>query len=98
MSAFNYTFQTPDHGYDIIPDPLDKNTIRIKSEFRQSLEDFLNTIELAGRANDEDFQALEIKEGTNAYDTYWYADITKADLALYFQFEVLNFMGAIPED
>lgn len=97
MSHNNYTFQTPDHAYDIIPDPLDPSTVRIQSEYKESIEDLLNTIELSGRADDEDFQAIQIKEGQNSYDTYWYTEISKADLALYFEFEVRFFMGTAPE-
>jgi hypothetical protein len=99
MTAYNYTFQTPHHSYDLIPDPLDPNMVRVKSEFKDSIEDFLNTIELSGRANDEDFAALKlnIKEGQNSYDTYWYTEVSKEDLALYFEFEVRFFMGAVPE-
>ena len=97
MTAYNYTFTTPDHAYDIIPDPLDPNTVRIQSEYKESIEDLLNTIELSGRADDEDFQAIQIKEGQNSYDAYWYTEISKADLAIFFEFEVRFFMGAIPE-
>lgn len=97
MNKFTYTFQTPDHSYDIIPDPLDVDIVRIQSEYKESIEDFLNTVELSGRADDEDFQAIQIKEGQNSYDTYWYIEIPKADLAVYFEFEVRFFMGAVPE-
>lgn len=102
MSIYNYTFQTPDHRYEIVPDPLDPTTVRIQSEFKEAIEEFLNTIELAGRADDEDFSNLIINEGTltegnNSFDTYWYTEVSKADLALYFEFEVRFFMGAIPE-
>ena len=97
MTAYNYTFSTPDFDYDIIPDPLDPATVRIQSEYREAIEDVLNTIELSGRANDEDFQALTIEEGQNSYDAYWYTDLSKEDLALYFEFEVRFFMGATPE-
>jgi len=98
MTAYNYTFQTPHHSYDLVPDPLDPNTVRVQSEFKDSIEDFLNTLELSGRADDEDFAALTIQEGQNTYDTYWYTEVSKDDLALYFQFEVRFFMGTVPED
>ena len=97
MSTYNYTFTTPDHAYDIIPDLLDPNTVRIQSEYKESIEDLLNTIELSGRADDEDFQSITINEGQNSYDAYWYTEISKDDLALYFEFEVRFFMGAVPE-
>lgn len=102
MSIYNYTFQTPDHRYEIVPDPLDPITVRVQSEYREAIEEFLNTIELAGRADDEDFTDLIINEaiineGQNSFDRYWYTEVSKADLALYFEFEVRFFMGAIPE-
>lgn len=98
MTAYNYTFNTPEHSYEFIPDLLDPSTVRIKSEFKDDIEALLDTIELAGRADDADFTDLKlnIQEG-ESHDTYYFTEISKADLALYLQFEVLNFMGAVPE-
>lgn len=108
---FTYTFQTPDHGYDFVPDPLDANVVRIKSEFKDSLEEFLGTLELAGISDLSDesgvvsetdleylkrFSEIYIEEADNDYDHYYFIDIEKADLALFLQFEVLNYMGATP--
>jgi hypothetical protein len=99
MTAYNYTFTTPDHSYEIIPDPLDPKTVRIQSEFKDSIEDFLKTVELAGRADDEAFTDLKIniQEGLTSYDPIFFTEVSTSDLALYFEFEVLNFMGAVPE-
>jgi len=104
---FTYTLQTPDHGYDFIPDPLDANVVRVKSEFKDSIEEFINTLELAGFSQSERdkdgwtdpsdltrLQNLTIEEADNDYDHYYFIDIQKADLALFLQFEVLNYMGA----
>jgi hypothetical protein len=103
---FTYTLQTPDHGYDFIPDPLDVNVVRVKSEFKDSIEEFINTLELAGFSEAQDHSSkgsnlermndLEksIEEADNDYDHYYFIDIQKADLALFLQFEVLNYMGA----
>jgi hypothetical protein len=98
MTAYNYTFSTPEHSYEIIPDLLDPNTVRVTSEFKDDIESLLDSIELAGRADDEPFTALKlnIEEGTSN-GTHYYTEISKADLALYLQFEVLNFMGAVPD-
>ena len=102
---FTYTFQTPDHGYDFVPDPLDSDIVIVKSEFKDSLEELLNTLELAGisEAPEEDqfsilqrFQDLTIEENDNEFLPYSIA-LSKADLALYLQFEVLNYMGAAPQ-
>lgn len=89
----NYTWQTPDHSFDFVPDPLSPDNIHVRSEFKDSLEEFLSTLELAGRANDEDFTELHIEEGTNDYDAFFYVDVTRADLSLYLDFEVRYFMG-----
>jgi hypothetical protein len=94
MNNLTYTFQTPDHSFDFIPDLFDPNKVKVTSEYKDSLEDFLNVIELAGRANDEDFQEITIKEEQNSYDSYYFIEISKDDLALYLQFEVRFFMGA----
>lgn len=92
----NYTFETPDHAYDIVPDLLSPDNVQVRSEFRDSLEEFLATLELAGVADDRDFSEIEIEEGSNYYDVFFFIDITKSDLALYLQFEVLNYLGAAP--
>lgn len=101
MNKFTYTFQTPDHSYDIVPDLLQEDTVRVQSEFKDSVEEFLNTLELAGLADDRDnpidFSHLTVEQDSNSYDTYYFIEITKSDLALYFRFEVLNFMGPVFE-
>jgi hypothetical protein len=89
----NYTFQTPDHGYDIIPNPL-TGTVTIKSEFRDALEELVGTIELAGVAEGKDFSDIVIEEEATDYFFSHYIEIDLATLALYLQFEVLNYMGS----
>jgi hypothetical protein len=100
--TYNYTFQTPERGYDFVP--VAKDLVRVQSEDKESLEELLNTLELAGIAERGDketreqvmehFQELEIEEGSNDYDTFYFVEMPKADLALYLQFEILNYMGA----
>ena len=87
-----YTFETPFHGFDFVPDPNSPDNVQIRAEFRDSLEEFLATLELAGVADDRNFEDLEIEEGSNSYDEFFFLDITKSDLALYLQFEVLNYL------
>jgi len=90
---FTYTFQTPDHSYDFVPDPLDPESVIVKSEYKDSIEEFIGTLELAGVADGRDFSDITIREGDNGWDVYPYIQIHKADLALFLQFEVLNYMG-----
>lgn len=100
--TYPYTFQTPEHGYDFVP--VSGDLVRIQTEDKEPLEEFLNTLELAGMAERQDVSNLtkqdylladiEIEEGSNEHDTFFFIEITKADLALYLQFEVLNYLGA----
>lgn len=96
MSNHTYTFQTPERGYDIVPQPH-SNIVEVRSEDRDSLEEMLGTIELYGADDNTDFSKIEIREGQNEYDFYNYIHLTKDTLALYFQAEILNFMGVDPE-
>lgn len=92
----NYTFGTPEHDYEIIPNPKTK-TVVIKSEWREALEELVGTIELAGAAEGIDFSTIVIEEEVTDYYFGHYIEIDKSTLALYFQFEVLNFMGITEE-
>lgn len=93
----NYIFHTPDHGYDIIPNPL-TGTVTIKSEFRDALEELVGTIDLAGAAEGSDLSEITIHEEVSDYLFSHYIEIDLPTLALYFQFEVLNYMGSMGVD
>lgn len=96
MSNHIYTFQTPERGYDLIPQPH-SDFVEVRSEDRDALEEMLGTIELYGTDENTDLSKIEILEGHNEYDFYEYILLPKATLALYFQSEILNFMGVDPE-
>lgn len=88
-----YTFETPFHDFEFEPDPDSPDNVTVSSESRESIEDFLATLELAGVADDRDFSDLEIEEdGSPNYDLLYFVEITKSDLALYLQFEILNYL------
>lgn len=104
MSNNTYTFQTPEHAYDFVP--VSADLVHVRAESREALEEFLNTLELAGMAEQDNathiekmqrFMDLWIEESDTDYDHIYYIEITRADLALYLQFEVLNYMGAVTE-
>lgn len=97
-----YIFQTPEHGFDFVPDSKDKDLVHVKSEYKDALEEFLATLELAGIADKEDedqlsilqwFDSIKIEDTGDEFLPFSIT-ITKADLALYLQFEILNYMGA----
>lgn len=93
MNTSTYVFQTPDHGYDFVPDLLAPDNVLVKSEFRDSLEELLETLQLAGVAEGKNFEDITIEEDFTDYGTQYYIEIDKGTLALYLQFEILNYFG-----
>lgn len=89
-----YKFETPFHKFEFEPNPDSPDNVSVVSESRESIEDFLATLELAGVADDRDFSELLIEEdGYDAhYDPIYFVEITKSDLALFLQFETLNYL------
>lgn len=100
MTTSTYVFHTPEHGFDFVPDAHDAELVHVKSEYKDALEEFLATLELAGVADKDDedqlsilqwFDALKIEETGDDMLPYS-VTVTKSDLALYLQFEVLNYL------
>ena len=89
----NYTWGTPEHDYIFIPNPLTQ-TVKIKSEFRDAIEELLGTIELAGAAEGVELPNITIEEEASEYFFSHYIEIDTATLALYLSFEALNFMAS----
>jgi len=92
----NYNFGTPEHNYVIEPDPTVHNLVTVQSPDREAIEEVLDTIALAGVAEGENFDHLTIEEDMTAQEPYFYVEISTATLALWWSFEALNFIGAVP--
>ncbi len=89
-----YKFSTPDHDYIIEPVQNLPKTVSVQSEHREALEEMLDSIHLQGVAEGENFDHLTIEEDLTEQYPFFYVELTRETLALYFQFETLNFMGA----
>jgi len=87
-----YTWQTPENSYDFHPVP-DTNLVLIKSETREAIEDFINTVELAGPEEGNPLPELWIEEDETSYDHVYFTEVTRATLSLFLDFEVRYYMG-----
>jgi len=88
-----YILQTPDHGYDFTPVPNTQNVI-VKSDTPEAIEDFISTIELAGPEEGQSLPELFVEEGENAYETFYFTEVSRPTLSLFLDFEVRYYMGA----
>lgn len=90
----NYRFSTPDHDFVIVPNPVVPDLIEVRCEHRDGIEEFIETLELAGVAEGESFENLIIEEDMTEETPFFYTEVSTATLVLYTSFEFLNYMGA----
>ena len=100
----NYSFQTPESLYVLIQHPTLSESVYIHAAHSSDLETVKDNLELAGREDGRFLDDLEIHEDplTTVVDNHgnqatYSMELTKADLALFLQFEVLNFLGVVAE-
>lgn len=65
-----------------------KENVALYSESKATLMDVIQSLELAGVAEDKDFDDLSIKEGP---DGHYRLTIDRPTLCMWFGFEVLNY-------
>jgi len=94
MTNNTYKFSTPDHDFVLVPDLTVPNLVAVQSEHREAVEEFLETLELAGVAEGESFENLTIEEDLTGQVPFFFTEVTTSTLALYTSFEFLNYMGA----
>lgn len=88
-----YKFSTPDHDYTFVPNPVVPDLVEVRSEYREAIEEFIETLELAGVAEGESFHNLIIEEDNSEQIAFYYTEVSPATLSLYTSFEFLNYMG-----
>lgn len=88
-----YKFSTPDHDFTFVPNPAVPNLVEVRSEYREAIEEFIETLELAGVAEGETFENLIIEEDNTEQAPFFYTEVSPATLSLYTSFEFLNYMG-----
>lgn len=92
MTNKNYTFGTPEFNYTFVPDLTVPNLLTVQSTDREALEIFIDTLALDNMADDEIHEKITIEEDMTADEPFFYIEITTSTLALYLQFEVLNYL------
>lgn len=100
IGSMNYEFTTPEATYAFSVNPKNPNAVFVFAQHKQDLETVIDCLELSGVQDGRYFEDLTIEETVEpeAAQYIYFVEITRADLALYLQFEVLNFMGVNPEN
>jgi hypothetical protein len=93
MTNTTYKFSTPDHDFTLVPNPVVPNLVEVRSENREAIEEFIETLELAGVAEGESFSRLLIEEDMTDQNPFFYTEVSPSTLSLYTSFEFLNYMG-----
>jgi hypothetical protein len=91
----NYEFSTPEANYEFAVNPNNTDNVFVYAQHKEDLETVLNSLELAGVQEGRYFEDLLIEDTENppTAQRIHFIEITRADLALYLQFEVLNYLG-----
>jgi hypothetical protein len=91
----NYTFSTPEATYLLSANPDNPDNVFIHAHRKEDLETVLDSLELAGVQDGRYFEDLEIEEEDQPDPEYYpyFIEVTRVDLVLFMQFEVLNYLG-----
>jgi hypothetical protein len=93
-----YTFATPEYSYRIEPNPTTKNVF-LSAETPDAIEMAIDSIELAGTQEGEWHEDLLLEMNGDAPDAFcFFVEVSKPTLALFINFELLNFLGTTPEN
>jgi hypothetical protein len=92
-----YAFATPEYSYRIEPNPTTKDRVFLSAETPDAIEMAIDSIELAGTQEGEYAEDLILEMNGDAEDAYcFFVEVSKPTLALFVNFELLNFLGATP--
>lgn len=99
-SSSQYTFGTPEASYVLDANPLNPDNVFIRASHKADLETVIDSLEIAGVADGRYFEDLEIEissENEEEESYSYFLEISRTDLALFLQFEVLNYLGVVVE-
>lgn len=96
MTTAPYTWTTPEYSYTF--SPIDQNTVRVESENKQAIEDFLSTVELAGPEEgteipDTIYQEGLLRDGQATFEYLYFVEVSRATVSLFLDFDVRYYMG-----
>lgn len=93
----NYTWSTPEYEYTF--SPIDEHTVRVESDNRQAIEDFLSTVELAGPEEGTEIPTTIYEERTLPWESatfnapVYFIEVSRATISLFLDFDVRYYMG-----
>jgi hypothetical protein len=97
-----YKFTTPEADYTFVPVPTNQDGVHVYAAEREELDILISSLELAGVAEGRYFEDLSVEEdftaevrGKNGYPLTNFVEMTWSDLALFTQFEILNFAPGV---
>lgn len=94
-----YAYTTEEATYDFYPNFDNPNVINVYTKSAPDLQHIIDSLELSGTEDGryaEDLEVIYTEElPGQAYEAY--LELTKADLAIYLQFEALNYIGAVSD-
>jgi hypothetical protein len=100
MTTASYTWTTPEYSYTF--SPIDATTVRVESESKQAIEDFLSTVELSGPEEGTEIPTTiyedstltgVLKDGTGDFEHSYFIEVSRATISLFLDFDVRYYMG-----
>lgn len=100
MTYAPYTWTTPEYSYTF--SPIDTTTVRVESDNKQAIEDFLSTVELAGPEEGTEIPTTIYEERTlkannndihGNFETAYFIEVSRATISLFLDFDVRYYMG-----
>jgi hypothetical protein len=95
-----YEWATPEYSYTFTP--VDHGLVRVQSDDKQAIEDFLSTLELAGPEEGTEipetiYQEGLLKPGQDAFEYFYFIEVTRPTISLFLDFDVRYYMGTHAE-
>lgn len=88
-----HTWTTPEYSYEFTP--IDAGTVRVQSDNKQAIDDFLSTVELAGPEEGTDVPTtIEQEQSYNwGNEVVYFIEVSRATVSLFLDFDVRYYMG-----
>jgi hypothetical protein len=92
-----YTWATPEYSYDFIP--VEHGLVRVQSDDKQAIDDFLSTLELAGPEEGTELPETIYQEQSYNWgnEVVYFVEVTRPTISLFLDFDVRYYMGTHAE-
>lgn len=88
-----YEWQTPEYSYTFTP--VENGLVRVQSDDKQAIDDFLSTLELAGPEEGTELPTtIEQEQSYNwGNEAIYFIEVSRATISLFLDFDVRYYMG-----